>query len=65
LGESAADQEHKNYLAVQDRMCNPIAFLAEMCGNVMYFAQAINQPDRKQFLDAIVKEVNGHVENRN
>ena len=31
----------------------------------MYFAWAIKQPDRKQFVDAIVKEVNGHVENWN
>ena len=31
----------------------------------MYFAQAIKQPDRKQFVEAIVKEVNGHVENQN
>ena len=31
----------------------------------MYFAQAIKQSDRKQFVDAIVKEVNGHVENQN
>ena len=46
-------------------MRHPVAFLAEMCGDIMYFAQAIKQPDRKQFVDAIVKEVNGHVENRN
>ena len=46
-------------------MRHPVAFLAEMCGDIMYFAQAIKQPDRKQFVDAIVKEVNGHVENLN
>ncbi len=28
-------------------------------------SQAIEQPDLKQFVDAIVKEVNGHVENQN
>ena len=31
----------------------------------MYFAQEIRQPDRKKFVVAIVKEVNGHVENQN
>ena len=31
----------------------------------MYFSQAIKQSDRKQFVDAIFKEVNGHVENQN
>ena len=52
-------------LSVQDRMHNPIAFLAEICGNVMYFAQSICQPSGKQFVEAIVKQVNGHVENGN
>ena len=65
LRESAADLEHTYHLSVQDRMRNPIAFLAEMCGDVMYFARSIKQPDKKQFVDAIVKEVNGHVENQN
>ena len=46
-------------------MRHPVAFLAEMCGDVMYFDQAIRQPDGKQFVEAIVKEVNGHVDNQN
>ena len=46
-------------------MRHPVAFLAEICGDVMYFAQAIRQPDRKKFLEAIAKEVNGQVENQN
>ena len=46
-------------------MCNPIAFSSEMCGDVMYFSQAICQPDGKQFVETIFKEVNGHVENEN
>ena len=65
MGESAADQEHTYHLSVQDRMRHPVAFLAEMCGDIMHFAQEIMQPDRKKFVDAIVKEVNGHVENQN
>ena len=65
LGESDAKQEHTNHLSIQDRMLHPVAFLAEMCGDVMYFAQAIRQPDRKQFVEDIVKKVNGHVENQN
>ena len=65
VGESAANQEHTYHLSVQDRMRHPVAFLAEMCGDIMNFAQAIEQPDRKQFVEAIVKEVNGHVENQN
>ena len=46
-------------------MRHPVAFLEEMCGDVMYFAQAIQQPDRKQSVEAIIKEVTGHVENQN
>ena len=62
---ASSDNEHTSHLSLQDRMRHPVAFLAEMCGDIMYFAQAIKQPDRKQFVEAIVKEVNGHVENRN
>ena len=41
LGESIADQEHTKHLSFQDRIRHPFAFLAEMCWDVMYFAQAI------------------------
>ncbi len=65
LEESAADREHTCHLSIQDRMRHPVAFLAEMFGDIMYFAQAIKQPDRKQIVDAIAKEVNDHVDNQN
>ena len=57
LGESVSDQEHMCHLSIQDRMRHQVAFLEEMCGDIIYFAQAIKQPDRKQFMNAIVKEV--------
>jgi hypothetical protein len=44
-------------------MQNPVAFHAEMMGDIMYYHQALQQPDAKQFADAIFKEVNGHVDN--
>eukprot|EP00957_Ditylum_brightwellii_P156179 11887705-Ditylum_brightwellii.AAC.1 len=28
----------------------------------MYFHQAIKQPDAPQFVEAIIKEINGHIE---
>ena len=46
-------------------MRHPVAFLAKMCGDIMYFSQAICQPDSQQFAEVIVKEINGHVENQN
>ena len=37
LGESVPDQEHTEHLFLQDRMCHPVVFLADVCGGVMYF----------------------------
>jgi hypothetical protein len=44
-------------------MRHPIAFLAEMMGDVMYLHQALCQPDSKEFMEAVIKEVNSHVDN--
>jgi hypothetical protein len=35
-----------------------------MMSDIMYYDQALQQPDAKQFANAIVKEVNGHVNNK-
>ena len=43
-------------------MRHPIAFHAEMMGDIMYFHQALKQEDSPEFIKAIVKEINGHVE---
>eukprot|EP00970_Alexandrium_tamarense_P016063 scaffold6008_cov76-Alexandrium_tamarense.AAC.1 len=32
-------------------------------GDIMYFHQAMKQPDSEEFVKAVVKEVNGHIEN--
>ncbi len=42
-------------------MRNPVAFHTEMMGDVMYLQQALSQPDAKEFVEAIIQEVNGHV----
>jgi hypothetical protein len=44
-------------------MHHPIAFLTEMMGGVMYLNQALRQPDSKEFVQAVIKEVNGHDDN--
>jgi hypothetical protein len=41
-------------------MQNPIAFHAEMMGDILYLEQALRQHDAKEFIQAVVKEVNGH-----
>jgi hypothetical protein len=61
--ETPTDLFHDQHLALQERMRNPIAFHAEMMGDIMYYHQALHQPDAKQFANAVVKEVNGHVDN--
>jgi len=59
------DQAHTEHLSLQDQMHHPVAFLAKMCGDVMYIAQAICQSDGQKFVESIVKEVNGLVDNQN
>ncbi len=44
-------------------MWKPIAFHAEMM-DILHYDQALQQPDVKQFANAVVKEVNGHVDNK-
>ena len=44
-------------------MRNPMSFLAEMQGDTMYFHQAMAQEDSVDFVEVVVKEVNGHVDN--
>ena len=57
------DLFYDQHLALQERMQNPVAFHAKMMGDIMYYHQALQQPDAKQFADAVIKEVNGHVNN--
>jgi hypothetical protein len=58
------DLFHDQHLELQERMENPIAFHAKMMGDIMYYHQTLQQPDAKQFANAVVKEVNGHVDNK-
>ncbi len=62
--ETPKDLFHNYHLDLQECMQNLIAFHAEMMGDIMYYDQALQQPDAKQFANAIVKEVNGHVTNK-
>jgi len=56
---------HDTHLELQERMMNPIAFHAKMMGDIMYLNQALQQSDAKEFVQAAVKEVNGHVDCNN
>ncbi len=52
--ETPEDLFHDYHLDLQERMWNPIAFHAEMMGDIMYYDQALQQPDAKQFANAVV-----------
>jgi hypothetical protein len=64
MGETPEDLFHDLHLELQERMRNPIVFHAEMMGDIMYLHQALKQKDASQFVDAVVREINGHVENK-
>jgi len=64
-GETDEDLFHYSHLELQERTRNPIAFHAEMMGDIMYLNQALQQSDVKEFVQAVVKEVNGHVDCNN
>jgi hypothetical protein len=53
------------HLQLQERMRNPIAFHAEMMGDIMYLQQVLKQHDAKEFVQAVIKEVNRHVDSNN
>jgi hypothetical protein len=63
--ETNEDLFHNAHLELQEQMQNPIAFHAEMMGDIMYLQQALCQPNAKEFVQAVVKEINGHVDSDN
>ncbi len=64
-GDMDADLFHNAHLQLQKRMRNPIMFHAEMMGGIMYLQQALKQPNAKEFVQAVIKEVNGHMDSNN
>jgi hypothetical protein len=64
-GDTDEDLFHDAHLQLQERMRNPIVFHAEMIGDIMYLQQALKQPDAKKFVQAVIKEVNGHMDSNN
>lgn len=62
--EAYYDALHEDDYALQDAMDNPIAFLAQTDADTMYFDQAMQAPDRKEFIKAAIKEVNDHIDRK-
>ena len=61
--QSTFETQHDLDLELQDKMRNPMSFLAEMQGDTMYLNQVMAQEDSGGFVEAVAKEVNGHVDN--
>ena len=53
---------HEDDYIMQEQMKDPIAFKASSDRDTMYFHQAMQVPDKTEFIQAIVKEINDHVE---
>jgi hypothetical protein len=53
---------HREY-DIQDRASDPIAFTASSDPDTMYWHQAMQEPDRADFMKAAVDEVKSHVDN--
>ena len=47
---------------IQRKMADPIAFAASADPDVMYLHEAMRQPDRKEFVQAMIDEVTTHTE---
>ena len=60
-GQTKADLFDDNHLDLQECMREPVAFHAEMIRDIMYFHQAIKQPDAQEIIKTVVKEVEAHI----
>ena len=45
-------------------MWHPIVFLSKMIGDIMHLHQALCQPDSRQFVHSVIKEINGRVDRK-
>ena len=61
--QSTYDTQNDLELDLQDIMSNPMEFLYDMQGDTLYFHQYMAQEDSGDFVEAVVKEVNGEIEN--
>ena len=52
------------WLLTSRQMLNPMAFLSTANKDTMYFDQAMRAPDSNEFVKAVIKEVNDHIERK-
>jgi hypothetical protein len=71
-GDQRVDEAHAMFVSwevfhddgyqIQDEMEDPIAFAASSNPDIMYYDQAMKEPDSKQFEQAMVDEVTSHTD---
>ena len=54
---------HDWFLQEVENMTQPVAYANEDVCDIMYYHEGMNQPDAIKFAKAIIKEINGHVDN--
>jgi hypothetical protein len=54
---------HNSYLDLQKCIRYPITFLAKMMGDIIYLHQVLQQPDAREFVEVVIKEINSHINN--
>jgi hypothetical protein len=64
-GDIDEDLFHDAHLQLQEQIRDPIAFHAEMMGGIIYLEQALKEPNAKEFVQVVIKEVTKQVESNN
>jgi hypothetical protein len=59
--ESYYDALHEDDYCIQDDMRDPTGFIKATYEDTMYYEQAMRAPEKQNFVDAAVKEVNDHI----
>ena len=52
---------HEVDYTIQTESDDPISFLAKTDADTMYLHQVLREPDRDQFIKAVIQEVNDHI----
>jgi len=55
---------HEADYTIQNESNDPISFLAKTDADTMYLYQALREPDRDQFIKAVIREVNNHIKRK-
>jgi hypothetical protein len=61
VDEAYYDALHEDDYRIQDDMKDPVAFMSSTDEDTMCFDQDMKAPDKQNFFEAIVKEVNDHI----